>query len=91
MWTDVRNFLRPFKGIHKDYLSGYIAIYEFNRNLKRLSSDFIASLVTLHTFCRWARQQIKCFAGWNGLMGGVVVAIALAEGTGASVRMPNFG
>jgi transposase len=27
MCTDVRNFLRPFKGIHKDYLSGYIAIF----------------------------------------------------------------
>lgn len=52
MWTDVRNFLRPFKGVHKDYLSGYIAIFEFNRNLKRLNAAFIASLVTLHTSCR---------------------------------------
>lgn len=37
MWTDVRNFLRPFKGVHKKYLSGYIAIAEFRRNLKRIS------------------------------------------------------
>ena len=49
MWTDVRNFLRPFKGIHKDYLSGYIAIFEFKRNLKRIHPAFIASLVSLHT------------------------------------------
>jgi transposase-like protein len=34
MWTDVRNFLRPFKGVHKDYLSGYVAIAEFRRNQK---------------------------------------------------------
>ena len=48
MWTDVRNYLRPFKGVHKDYLSGYVAMAEFRRNFKRISPDFIASLVTLH-------------------------------------------
>jgi transposase len=50
MWTDVRNFLRPFKGVHKKYLAGYVAITEFKRNLKRISPDFIAALVTFHTF-----------------------------------------
>jgi transposase-like protein len=49
MWTDVRNFLRPFKGIYKDYLSGYLAIFEFKRNLKHIRPAFIASLVSLHT------------------------------------------
>lgn len=52
LWTDVRNFLRPFKGIHKKYLAGYIAICEFRRNLKRISPDFISHLVALHTFYR---------------------------------------
>jgi len=51
MWTDVRNFLRPFKGVHKKYLEGYVAICEFRRNLKRISPAFIAALVTFHTFC----------------------------------------
>ncbi len=51
MWTDVRNFLRPFKGVHKKYLAGYVAICEFKRNLKRISPAFIASLVTVHTLC----------------------------------------
>jgi transposase len=50
MWTDVRNFLRSFKGVHKKNLSGYIAICEFRRNLKRISPDFISALVTPHTF-----------------------------------------
>lgn len=50
MWTDVRNFLRSFKGVHKKNLSGYIAICEFRRNLKRISPDFISALVSLHTF-----------------------------------------
>lgn len=49
MWTDVRNYLRPFKGVHKDYLSGYVTMAEFRRNLKRISPEFIALLVTLHT------------------------------------------
>jgi len=50
MWTDVRNFLRPFKGVHKRYLSGYVAIVESRRNLKRVSPAFIAAVVSLHSF-----------------------------------------
>jgi len=46
---DVRNYLRDFKGVHKGYLSGYVAMAEFRRNLKRISPEFIAALVTLHT------------------------------------------
>ena len=49
LWTDVRNFLRPFKGVHKDYLSGYIAMTEFRRNLKRITPNFISSIVNVHT------------------------------------------
>jgi transposase-like protein len=49
MWTDVRNFLRPFKGVHKRYLSGYVALAEFRRNHKRISPGLIAALVILHT------------------------------------------
>ncbi len=45
MWTTVRNFLRPFRGVHKKYLSGYIAICEFGINLKRISCHFISQLV----------------------------------------------
>jgi len=51
LWTDVRNFLRGFKGVHKDYLNGYVAIFEFWRNLKRITTTFISSLVGLHTSC----------------------------------------
>jgi transposase-like protein len=48
MWTDVRNFLRPFKGVHKKHLSGYVAMAEFRRNLKRISPAFIAAIVFTH-------------------------------------------
>ena len=50
LWTDVRIFLRPFKGVHKKFLAGYIAICEHRRNLKRISPDFISQLVRIHSF-----------------------------------------
>ena len=50
MWTGLRNFLRPFRGVHKGYLDGYVAIHEFRVNLKAISPDFIAALVQLHSF-----------------------------------------
>ena len=48
LWVEVRNFLRPFKGVHKCYLSGYIAICEWRINLKRISPAFICALVAQH-------------------------------------------
>lgn len=50
LWAGLRTFLRPLRGVHKRYLSGYVAIHEFVVNLKRVSVAFIAALVTLHTF-----------------------------------------
>ena len=49
LWTDLRNFLRPFRGVSKHYLSGYVAIEEFRLNLSDVSISFIASIVRLHT------------------------------------------
>ena len=48
MWAGLRTFLRPFRGVHKRFLSGYVAIHEFRVNLKRISVSFIAGLVSLH-------------------------------------------
>ena len=45
MWTGTRNFLRPFRGVHKAYLSGYVAMCEHRINLKRITPQFIAALV----------------------------------------------
>jgi len=50
MWVGLRNFLRPFRGVHKRYLAGYVAIYEFRVNLKAISPPFIAALVRRHSF-----------------------------------------
>lgn len=45
MWTGVRNFLRPFRGVNKEYLAEYIAMCEHRTNRKRVTPDFIALLV----------------------------------------------
>jgi hypothetical protein len=50
LWTGLRNFLRPFRGVSKHFLSGYVAIHEFAVNLKRVTVDFISSLVRTHLF-----------------------------------------
>ncbi len=44
-WGQV-GLIRPDPG------AGYVAIYEFGVNLKRISVAFIAALVTLPTFTR---------------------------------------
>jgi len=48
MWAAVRTFLRVFRGVHKRFLSGYIAICEFAINLKRITPVFISVLVRWH-------------------------------------------
>jgi transposase-like protein len=45
LWTTARNFLRPFRGVHKRYLSHYIAMCEHSINFKRISPAFISALV----------------------------------------------
>lgn len=47
-WTGLRTFLRPFRGVSKRFLSGYVAIYEWHVNLKAVSTDFVAQLVAMH-------------------------------------------
>lgn len=50
-WTGLRNFLRTFRGVHKKYLSGYVAIHEAAVNDKRFTPSFISAIVRLHSSC----------------------------------------
>lgn len=50
MWAGLRTFLRPFRGVSKHFLRGYVAIHEFRVNLKRITVSFIAALVRAHFF-----------------------------------------
>ena len=47
-WTGLRNFLRPYRGVHKAYLSGYVAIHELAVNHKQVSPAIVSALVRLH-------------------------------------------
>src|SRR5712692_225507 len=48
LWTTARNFLRPFRGVHKKWLKDYLAMCEHQINLKRISPKFISQLVAEH-------------------------------------------
>ena len=45
VWTGLRNFLRPFRGVSKRYLSQYVAIFQWAHNLKRLAFDFLRAMM----------------------------------------------
>ena len=45
IWTGLRNFLRPFRGVHKKFLTLYVAIFEWAHNLKCITSDCLRSLM----------------------------------------------
>jgi transposase-like protein len=47
-WTELRNLLRPYRGVHKAYLSGYVAIHELALNHKRISPALVSSIVRVH-------------------------------------------
>ena len=48
LWTTPRNFLRPFRGVHKKHLKYYLAMREHSINLKRITPKFMARLVAEH-------------------------------------------
>jgi transposase len=45
IWTGLRNFLRPFRGVHKKYLAIYVAMFEWAHNLKQVTLDFMRLLM----------------------------------------------
>jgi len=50
LWTGLRNFLRPFRGVNKVYLQQYIAIHEWAHNLKIVGHSFLRALCGLTQF-----------------------------------------
>ena len=44
-WTGLRNYLRPFRGLSKWYLAGYVVMFEWSNNLKRVTDGFLALLL----------------------------------------------
>jgi transposase-like protein len=45
IWTGLRNFLRPFRGVSKIYLGCYVAMFQWSHNLKSVTDDFLRVLL----------------------------------------------
>ncbi len=45
IWTGLRNYLRPFRGVHKKYLAQYVILFEWAHNLKRVNGAFLRALM----------------------------------------------
>ncbi len=45
IWTGLRNFLRPFRGVHKMYLDAYVAMFEWAHNVKRVTVGYLRALM----------------------------------------------
>ena len=49
-WTGLRILLRPFRGVSKHHLAGYVAIYACWVNFKTISPDWLSRIVTTSLF-----------------------------------------
>lgn len=45
LWTGLRNFLRPFRGVSKVDLYQYVAMFEWGYNVKRVTVAFVQALL----------------------------------------------
>lgn len=55
IWTGLRNFLRPFRGVSKWYLDQYVAVFEWSYWLKTATFEFIAKLLGRRPSTDYAR------------------------------------
>ncbi len=45
IWTGVRNFLRIFRGVNKEYLGQYMAIFEWGYKIKTVTMEFLRAFL----------------------------------------------
>lgn len=45
LWTGLRNFLRLFRGVNKEYLCQYVTIFQWSYNVKQATTEFIRALL----------------------------------------------
>ena len=55
-WTGLPKFLHPYRGDHKAYLSGYVAIHKIVVNHKQVSPIIISTLLG----CTIANHELYC-------------------------------
>lgn len=47
LWTGLRNFLRPFRGVSKWFLAEYVRIFQGGYTLKTVTANFVRALFGL--------------------------------------------
>jgi hypothetical protein len=45
IWTGLRNYLRPFRGVNKTYLAQHVAMFRWAYNLKAVTTGFLRTLL----------------------------------------------
>jgi hypothetical protein len=54
IWTGVRNFLRPFRGVSKLCESQYVAMFEWGHNIKEVTDEFVRVMLGLSPHTEFA-------------------------------------
>jgi transposase len=49
LWAALRTFLRPFRGVHKRYLAQYVAMFEWEYNLKKDFKTLLRAMLLIDT------------------------------------------
>jgi hypothetical protein len=49
IWTGLRNFLRPFRGVNKVYLAQYVAVFRWAYDLKAVTPGLLRTLLGVST------------------------------------------
>lgn len=50
LWTGVRNYLRPFRGVNKVHLASYLAVFEWTYNTDDVNGVLLALLGAFTSF-----------------------------------------
>lgn len=53
LWTGLRNFLRPFRGVNKIYLAQYVAMFENAFNFKEQFEEVVRAMLTPDYFLEY--------------------------------------
>jgi transposase-like protein len=54
IWTGLRNFLRPFRGVSKWCLSQYVAMFQWSDNIKEVTDEFLGVMVGIRPRTKFA-------------------------------------
>jgi hypothetical protein len=55
LWTGVRNFLRPFRGVNKWYLQRHVSMCACEYNIREATSDFLRALLGIKVVTNFGR------------------------------------